>query len=53
VKNLKDTRPKPKPIYRGCPQRFAGNWPTRSKKVSSKVRVFNLRDQLDLPRTDS
>jgi len=52
AKHVKDSRPKPKPIYRPCRQRFEGNWPTRRKTVSSKVRTYNLRDELNLPRTD-
>ena len=34
-----------------CKQRFTK--PSGRKAVSSKVRVFNLRDQMNLPATDS
>lgn len=40
-----------KPQHVKKPQRFAGNWPTRSKAVSSKVRTYNLRDEMNLPAT--
>lgn len=35
-----------------CPQRFEGAWPTRSKLPKySKIRTYNLRDEMNLPAT--